>query len=92
MTTMTNPLANVPLPAGASFVDQWADLNTPNPSRYFEAPRQLIALHHGDTPCAHGDVVVFAAGMQHADGPVIGEVCVTNCTLITRSLPQRRGR
>jgi hypothetical protein len=58
------------VPAGASTVDDWADLNTSTPTRYFEAA-------HAHVPVAHGDVVqIFIAGFQHADSTVTPQVVV----------------
>ena len=59
-----------PNPPGASRVDPWVDLPA-DPSRYIETLRALI-------PCDHGDVAVYACGVQHADGTVSPVVVVSN--------------
>jgi len=67
MTTTATP--NVPIPAGVSWVANWADLGTDTPTRYFETVRAVI-------PCTHGDVAVYVCGIQHADGTVPPEIVV----------------
>ena len=70
MTTI-NPLRQIPMPAGATFVDDWTDLDTDTPFRYFEGARRTIDRQHRDT-----DIEVYISGAQHRDGSATHDVVV----------------
>lgn len=57
-------MGNVPLPAGAISVDEWADALTPHAFRLFHGAARTVALKHG------ADIEVVIRGTQSADGSV----------------------
>ena len=66
-TITTKDLANVPHPAGATYVDNWDSDVAPEANRYWHgAPR---TVHLGENSHRH-DVQVRVAGSQHPDGRV----------------------
>ena len=67
--TTTNPLHQIPMPDGATSVDDWTDLDTDTPFRYFEGARRTINRPHHDT-----DVEVYISGAQHHDGSVTRDI------------------
>ncbi len=68
---IANPLRQIPMPAGATFVDDWTDLETDTPFRYFEGARRTIDRPHHDT-----DIEIYISGMQHRDGSVTRDIVV----------------
>ncbi|HRD11279.1 MAG TPA: hypothetical protein PLI79_05400 [Mycobacterium sp.] len=46
MTTTTNPFSNLPAPTGAAVFQDWDDLTTDDPYRYFHGPRAIIPTPH----------------------------------------------
>jgi hypothetical protein len=64
MTTTTEPLADVPMPAGAIKVYEWDDTDTPTLSRYWMGTRRRV-----------GDAEILLAGTQYSDDRV--ERCLT---------------
>lgn len=77
METTTNPLANIPTPAGAVRLKDWelgrtsAD-GTPNVYRGFTGTPRTV-----DCPERDRDVAVGVTGLQRMDGNIRREVCVT---------------
>jgi hypothetical protein len=68
MTTTTETLANVPLPAGAVRVDDWYDTGTAEPGRYFVGSSWVVERnnhHNRDT-----DIMILVDGTQYCDGRV----------------------
>jgi hypothetical protein len=55
--TTTNPLRQIPMPDGATFVDDWTDLDTNTPFCYFEGARVFVNRSDHDT-----DVEVYISG------------------------------
>jgi hypothetical protein len=82
MTTATNPVPNVPLPAGAVEVDDWFDPKLPigehqpltgaDVQRYFRGTSREIHLTTRDPHLAGPDVraEVLIDGFQYADGRI----------------------
>jgi hypothetical protein len=63
MTVTTNPYPDAPIPAGATRVYDWYDLDT-EPARYFAGPRRVIARHK------RNHTLVLVDGTQWADGRI----------------------
>jgi hypothetical protein len=68
MTTIhiiENPFPNVPLPAGAHLVEDWVDVGTDSPSRYFEGLHRVVER---GAPDPGEPIHVYIAGAQTPDG------------------------
>jgi hypothetical protein len=61
----------IPFPAGAVCVDEWDDLDTDTPSRYFRGQQRII-----ERPDRDEDIEVRIDGIQHIDGSVQREIVV----------------
>ena len=57
-------------PTGAAVFQDWDDLTTDDPYRYFHGPRAII-------PTPTVDVAVWWGGIQRPDGSIEREVCVS---------------
>lgn len=79
ITHRTNdPYPDVPIPAGADEVYNWADVGTPHAYRCFTASRRVIDFDLGENfsrPWT-ADIEVRVEGVQYPDGRVRREVVV----------------
>jgi hypothetical protein len=68
MTTIRteNPYPNVPLPAGVHLVEDWVDIGSDSPSRYFEGLHRIVERRGPDRGAK--PIHVYIAGAQTPDG------------------------
>ena len=74
MTTSTNPLAGVPMPAGAVRVDDegWINARTPEAAyRYWTGTTRVVERNDRET-----DLTVHIGGVQYGDGRVDRDISV----------------
>jgi hypothetical protein len=65
-TTTNDQLANLPIPAGATYVYAWADVEFGSPHRYFRGGSWVVNRDDSDT-----DLSVMVDGCQYSpDGRV----------------------
>jgi hypothetical protein len=76
-TNTTNPYPGIPLPAGAVHVDDWYDVDTPEPARYFRGSSWSIQRTDGlaDYFCVQVD------GTQRHDGTVTRQVVIDDINI-----------
>ena len=65
--------SDVPLPAGAVHVDEWADLSTPTPFRSFVGDQWVIERSDNH----EGDIEVYITGIQSPDGLIDRKIAVS---------------
>ena len=75
--TTTNPYPNIPRPAGAKLVDDWYDVDTSEPARYFRGSCWIIQRTDGfaDYFCVQVD------GTQQHDGTATRQVVLDDIDL-----------
>lgn len=56
---------DMPLPPGAMYVDDWYDIDSPEPARYFRGSSWLIKRDNRNT-----DMCLLVDGSQYVDGRV----------------------